>query len=98
MAKEIKIPVIGLCQLNREAEKEVPKLSHLRESGAIEQDADMVWFIHMPNGRNRVDQDGLIDAQILIAKHRHGATGNVDVKFNPHITRFQEKNFDWSPQ
>lgn len=97
MAKELAVPVIALCQLNREAEKEVPKLSHLRESGAIEQDADMVWFIHFTEGRNKTDSDNLVSADLLIAKHRHGSTGRIELKFNPTLTRFQEPSREWRP-
>lgn len=97
VAKEMRIPVIALCQLNREAEKEVPLLSHLRESGAIEQDADMVWFIHFPDGRHKTDTDGNIPAEVIVAKNRHGATGKIDLTFKPQLTKFSERNYEWNP-
>lgn len=97
MSKELKVPVIALCQLNREAEKEVPLLSHLRESGAIEQDADMVWFIHLPKGRKERDQDGNIPANIIVAKNRHGDIGSIDCVFNPKATSFEEPSHEWRP-
>ena len=99
IAKELDIPILALSQLNRGVESREglegkrPQLSDLRESGAIEQDADMVLFIHRPeyyhiyqdeNGR---DLHGM--AQIIIAKHRKGATGDVLLNFRGEFTRFE---------
>lgn len=99
LAKELDIPIIALSQLNRGVEAREglegkrPQLSDLRESGAIEQDADMVIFVHRPeyyriyqdeNGR---DLHGM--AQIIIAKHRKGATGDVLLNFRGEFTRFE---------
>jgi len=99
LAKELDIPIIALSQLNRGVESREglegkrPQLSDLRESGAIEQDADMVLFVHRPeyyhmfqdeNGR---DLRGM--AQIIIAKHRKGATGDVLLTFRGEFTRFE---------
>ena len=99
LAKELNIPIIALSQLNRGVESREgiegkrPQLSDLRESGAIEQDADMVLFVHRPeyyhiyedeNGR---DLHGM--AQIIIAKHRKGATGDVLLTFRGEFTRFE---------
>lgn len=80
LAKELPLPVLALCQLNREADGKEPVLSHLRESGAIEQDADIVLFIHH-------DEDG---AKLIIAKHRHGATGSEPLVWIPSRTRFAD--------
>ncbi len=98
LAKELDIPVIALSQLNRTVEGREgiegkrPQLSDLRESGAIEQDADMVLFVHRPE-YYRIFQDekgndlhGM--AQIIIAKHRKGATGDVLLRFKGEYTRF----------
>lgn len=91
LAKELDVPVLALCQLNREAEKEAaPLLSHLRDSGAIEQDADVVLLLH------RADRQAT-EASIFVAKHRHGATGLVKVEFDPEATRFEAPNYEWSP-
>lgn len=91
LAKELDVPVLALCQLNREAEKEnAPLLSHLRDSGAIEQDADVVLLLH------RADRQAT-EASIFVAKHRHGATGLVKVEFDPEATRFDAPNYEWSP-
>lgn len=97
LAKELDITVIALSQLNRELEKRNkegrrPQLSDLRESGAIEQDADMVLFIHRPEyygiltDENNRDMRGL--AQIIIAKHRNGAVGDVYLRFEGDLIRF----------
>ena len=99
LAKELDVPILALSQLNRGVESREglegkrPQLSDLRESGAIEQDADMVLFVHRPeyyhiyqdeNGR---DLHGM--AQIIIAKHRKGATGDVLLNFRGEFTRFE---------
>ena len=99
IAKELDIPILALSQLNRGVESREglegkrPQLSDLRESGAIKQDADMVLFVHRPeyyhiyqdeNGR---DLHGM--AQIIIAKHRKGATGDVLLNFRGEFTRFE---------
>ena len=103
LAKELNIPIIALSQLNRGVEARAglegkrPQLSDLRESGAIEQDADMVCFIHRPEyyglredpstGR---DLTGL--AEIIIAKHRNGAVGDVWLAFKNNFVRFENIN------
>jgi len=103
MAREIGIPVVCLAQLNRQAEltrDNLPRLSHLRESGAIEQDADVVMFVHReeyymtPEERERERQDGnprglLGGAQIIIAKQRNGPTGDVKLHWKHEFTRFE---------
>ena len=100
LAKELNIPILALSQLNRGVEGREgnegkrPQLSDLRESGAIEQDADMVLFVHRPE-YYRIYQDehgndlhGV--AQILIAKHRKGGTGDVNLHFRGEFTRFED--------
>jgi replicative DNA helicase len=97
LAKELNIPIIALSQLNRgveqrDGEGKKPQLSDLRESGAIEQDADMVLFIHRPE-YYRIYQDGNGNdlhgmAQIIIAKHRNGAVGDVMLRFKSEMARF----------
>lgn len=99
LAKELNIPIIALSQLNRGvenregAEGKRPQLSDLRESGAIEQDADMVLFVHRPE-YYRIFQDEKGNdlhgkAEIIIAKHRKGATGDVLLTFRGEYTRFE---------
>jgi replicative DNA helicase len=89
LARDLFVPVLLLCQLNREVEKrEVkrPRLADLRESGAIEQDADVVLMIHRPELGDPNDQPGV--AEIVIAKNRNGPTGVVPVAFDKICTRF----------
>ena len=98
LAKELDIPVLALSQLNRTVEGREglegkrPQLSDLRESGAIEQDADMVLFVHRPEYyRIFTDEKGNDlhgKAQIIIAKHRKGGTGDVLLNFRGEFTRF----------
>jgi replicative DNA helicase len=98
IAKEFKIPVIALSQLSRAVEQrggdKKPQLSDLRESGAIEQDADMVMFIHRPEYYGITqDENGestLGKAELIIAKHRNGAVGELNVTFIAHLTKFTD--------
>ncbi len=102
LAKELDIPIIALSQLNRGVEGRTghegkrPQLSDLRESGAIEQDADMVCFIHRPE-YYKITEDtqgnSLIGlAEIIVAKHRNGATGDVLLKFKNTYAKFMNKD------
>ncbi len=94
LAKELKVPVVCLAQLNRQAEDSRdhrPKLSHLRESGAIEQDADVVMFVHRKDyykAGDESDQENEGKAQIIIAKQRNGPIGDVDLAWQKEFTRF----------
>ena len=100
LAKELNIPIIALSQLNRSVESREgnegkrPQLSDLRESGAIEQDADMVCFIHRPeyykiyNDEKGRDLRGM--AEFIIAKHRNGAVDTVLMRFRSEFARFQD--------
>jgi replicative DNA helicase len=88
LAKELQIPVIAVSQLNRNPETRAdkrPQLSDLRESGAIEQDADVVVFIH----RDDADPEKKRSAELIISKHRNGPTGNVALNFEPSLTQFR---------
>jgi replicative DNA helicase len=97
LAKELHIPIVVLAQLNRQAEQagQKPRLGHLRESGAIEQDADIVALLHrerevesqMPHA---VMREGM-DAELIVAKHRNGPTGIVPLTFIPAYTRFESR-------
>ena len=104
LAKELNIPIIALAQLNRGVESREglegkrPQLSDLRESGAIEQDADMVCFIHRPEYYKIFQDDKGNDlrgmAEIIIDKHRNGAVGEVLLRFKGEYTRFQNPDDD----
>jgi len=88
LAKELHIPVVALSQLNRNPEARAdkrPQLSDLRESGAIEQDSDVVMFIH----RDDMDPEKKREAELILAKHRNGPTGNVRLHFEPSLTMFR---------
>ncbi len=80
LAQTESIPVLALCQLNRDSEGEVPKLSHLRDSGAIEQDADCVLLLHR-------EKRNAVEAELFIAKNRNGPTGKIDLGYQ--ATRFE---------
>ncbi len=102
LARELDIPLIALSQLSRSVEQSrpaIPKLSHLRESGSIEQDADVVMFIYRKAADRGYNKDELNDfeknlAEIYVAKHRNGPTGKVDLFFDEGTVSF--KNLDKS--
>jgi replicative DNA helicase len=109
LAKELELPVLALSQLSRAVEQREdkrPQLSDLRESGSIEQDADMVWFVYRgdyylaakkpdedhPDFQSWQEEMGRIHgrADLIVAKQRHGATGTVRMKFDARITKFSD--------
>lgn len=83
LAMELDVPVLCLSQLNRVAEKEKPGIHHLRDSGSVEQDADVVWLLHRETRASE-------EATIEVAKARQGATGEHKLKFNPSTTTFED--------
>jgi replicative DNA helicase len=92
LAKELNVPLIALSQLSRAAETRTdhrPQLSDLRESGAIEQDADVVGFIYREEYYNATDENSN-KAEIIIAKQRNGPTGTVELAFIKEFTRFED--------
>jgi replicative DNA helicase len=105
LAREMKVPLMCLAQLNRQTEAgkdNIPRLSHLRESGAIEQDADVVMFVHRESYYHRGEgsEDLANQAQIIIAKQRNGPIGDINLEWLRDFTRFQDptpehlKDFD----
>jgi len=98
IAKELNVPIIALSQLNRSVEtrggNKRPQLSDLRESGAIEQDADVVIFIHRPEYYGFMEDEegnslaGL--AEIILSKHRNGAVGDIKLRFQKEMARFSD--------
>jgi replicative DNA helicase len=91
LAKELAVPVVALAQLNRGVElrdDKRPRLADLRESGAIEQDADIVMFLHRPEMYDPEDHPG--EAEVIVAKHRNGPTGIVRLTFKKQHMQFQD--------
>ena len=92
LARELDVPIIALSQLSRGVEQRPdkrPMLSDLRDSGAIEQDADIVMFIYRDEYYNREDVDNKGKAEVIIAKHRNGSVGKIDLLFQANITKFK---------
>lgn len=94
LARDLEVPVIALSQLSRLVERRdgnIPQLSDLRESGSIEQDADIVMFLYRKAYHNQEEKDverDVEDSQLLIRKHRNGGLGDIDLVFSPKINRF----------
>jgi replicative DNA helicase len=101
IAKELRVPVVALSQLSRAPETRggkdsEPKLSDLRESGSIEQDADVVMFLYRPDYYNREDPDVQGKAKLIIAKQRNGPTDTIQLAFLKSSTRFETLDrADW---
>lgn len=93
LARELEIPVVALAQLSRNVtgrDDPRPVLSDLRESGSIEQDADLVMFLHRPDyyRQNEDDYEDTHITELIVAKHRHGAVGKIKLYFHPELLRF----------
>ena len=88
LARELQIPIVALCQVARSAEGEEPNLAQLRGSGSIEQDADVVMFLHRDRLKNEVEAQ---EGKIILAKQRNGATGDIPIMFIPAYSKFETK-------
>ena len=98
LAKEINVPVVALSQLSRAVEQrqdKTPQLSDLRESGAIEQDADVVIFLYRPHVYDSEQDEGM--AKIIVSKQRNGPTGKLDATFIRQYARFENMSKDAAP-
>ncbi len=91
LARELNIPIVALCQVARDAEGQEPNLAQLRGSGSIEQDADVVMFLHRDRLKDEVVAQ---DAKIILAKQRNGATGDIEIMFLPAYSKFENKAED----
>ncbi len=103
LSKELDVPVVALSQLNRKVEERKggkPMLSDLRESGAIEQDADVVLFIHREEeegeGGAPAEARAVTPVELIVAKQRNGPIGSVDLVFLSEFTRFESRARDWN--
>lgn len=85
LARELNIPIVALCQVARDAEGNEPNLAQLRGSGSIEQDADVVMFLHRERSRN---EEPTQEAKLIVAKQRNGPTGDVELTYLPSYTKF----------
>jgi len=86
-ARRLKVPILCLAQLNRQADEQRPRLAHLRESGAIEQDADVVMFIYREDAVAPSEENSGV-AEIIVGKQRNGPTGSFQLAFIKQFTKF----------
>ncbi|HET8635062.1 MAG TPA: replicative DNA helicase [Gemmatimonadales bacterium] len=102
LARELEVPVLALSQLSRASEQRggerKPILSDLRDSGAIEQDADLVLFIHRPEYYDREDESKRGVAEIMLSKNRNGPTGDITLRFSREYTRFDNLSTREDPE
>ncbi|MBS6073089.1 MAG: replicative DNA helicase [Actinomyces urogenitalis] len=99
LAKELDIPVVAVAQLNRGPEQRTgnkPQMSDLRESGSLEQDADIIMLLHRPEYYQPEERPG--EADIIVAKHRNGSTRTIPVAFQGHLSRFANMARDMAPE
>ena len=87
LARELDVPVIALSQVRRETEGKLPNLADLRESGSIEQDADVVMFLHRERGTDENLND--VETDLIVAKQRNGPVGKINLAFIPEYTKFE---------
>ena len=92
LAKELGVPIVVLAQLNRGAEgHDRPSISQIRESGAIEQDADVIMLLHRDRSAQYSSESETLPAEVIIAKNRNGKTGVAELAFRPRYVRFEDK-------
>lgn len=88
LARELGIPIVALSQLIRDAEEKRPVLSSIRESGSLEQDADVVMFLHRPRTPTNEISEQPLDTELIVAKQRNGPTGTIHIDFIPTYTAY----------
>ncbi len=98
LARELSIPVVALSQVTRDSEGKRPTLANIRESGSIEQDADVVIFLHRNRGESAEDPEHAnnVETELIVAKQRNGPVGTVRIAFVPRYTRFESLSEDIS--
>ncbi|NBB89622.1 MAG: replicative DNA helicase [Spirochaetes bacterium] len=91
LARELRVPIIALSQLTRDSEGKRPSLASIRESGSIEQDADVVIFLHRERGSDRTGEEhpSVVETELVVAKQRNGPVGTVKIAFVPKYTKFE---------
>ncbi len=91
LARELRVPIIALSQLTRDSEGKRPSLASIRESGSIEQDADVVIFLHRERGSDRIGEEhpSVVETELVVAKQRNGPVGTVKIAFVPKYTKFE---------
>ena len=95
LARELEIPIICASQVGRQSEGKAPTLADLRESGSIEQDADVVMFLHRDRGEREGTHDvNNIETELILAKQRNGPVGTVKIAFLPQYTKFESLSFE----
>ena len=101
LARELHIPIVVLCQLTREAQREAPTLAHLRDSGSIEQDADLVLFLNRELKKNKKDEESqlppdVIPTDLIVAKQRNGPTGVIKLQMVAKFAKFTSLAKDYN--
>jgi replicative DNA helicase len=96
LARELDIPIVCLSQVGRQSEGEPPRLSDLRESGSIEQDADVVMFLHRDRMGSEDEPGSEKKTELIVAKQRNGPVGKVDLVFVPQYTRFESHSREYA--
>ncbi|MCL2520142.1 MAG: replicative DNA helicase, partial [Spirochaetaceae bacterium] len=96
LARELNIPIVVMAQLRRDAEGNEPGLADIRDSGSIEQDADVVMFLHRqrPKGDEESSSEELLETQLIVAKNRNGPVGTIRLAFTPRFVRFDNLERD----
>jgi len=96
LARELEVPVIALSQVTRDTEGKRPLLSNIRESGSIEQDADVVMFLHRERNveRDTTETLNVIETELIVAKQRNGPVGTIRLAFVPRFTKFENLAHD----